>query len=87
VRSLKYDTLTTIAVDASANASAFSSLVIDAHGRLHVGYFQGSSSVLKYATVDQDAFAGWFSTIGVDGDGRVRIAYYRSTDNVLKYIE
>jgi hypothetical protein len=89
-------------VDGGGLVGEYTSLAVDAGGRVHVSYYDNTNDDLKYATCAAgcDAATGWqaatvdatdnvgqYNSLAVDASGRVHISYYDATNGGIKYIE
>lgn len=90
----------TVTVDGDGVVGQYSSLVVDANGRIHISYRDDTNGALKYATCTAgcDAATGW-KTVAVDtagnvgehtslaegARGRLHVTYYDQANADLKY--
>ncbi|MHC1680336.1 MAG: fibronectin type III domain-containing protein [Methanomassiliicoccales archaeon] len=73
----------------------FTSIALDANGKVHISYLDDTDYDLKYATnvnghwettfVDTSGYKGFGSSIALDSKGHAYIAYSDGTNNRLKY--
>jgi hypothetical protein len=89
-----------VTVDAAGIVGLYTSLAVEASGRLHISYQHGTNSDLKYATcaagctlaanwqtvtVDAPGIVGSYTSLAVAGSGRVHVSYFDNTNLNLKY--
>ncbi|MFH1681419.1 MAG: hypothetical protein ABIH26_12365, partial [Candidatus Eisenbacteria bacterium] len=82
-------------VDAAGDVGFYSSLVLDADGNPHIGYFENADDDLRYAwksggiwtieTVDAPGDVGAYCSLALDEDGNAHIGYFDRTNRHLKY--
>jgi hypothetical protein len=90
----------TVTVDAAEFVGTWTSLTVDASGRLHVSYYDDVNDAVKYATcaatcataanwqvatIDASASVGYYTSLTVDGGGRLHVSYFDNTSFDLKY--
>jgi hypothetical protein len=83
-----------LTIDSSGIVGDWSSIAVSGDGRLHISYFDGTNSALKYATcaanctvaanwqkitVDNFGNVGLYTSIAVGGDGRLHISHHDYT--------
>jgi hypothetical protein len=89
-------------VDSSAPLTGpWASLEVDANGRLHVSYYDGTNRDLKYATcatgcgtlenwqiitADSAGDVGKYSSLAIDSGGRIHISYLDDATDDLRYL-
>lgn len=81
-------------VDADSSSGEYSSLAIDGNGHLHVSYYDGAQTALRYAywggtswvteTVDNVGDVGQHTSLALDAAGDPHIAYYDYTGSIGK---
>ncbi len=85
----------TITVDSHGDVGKYSSIAVDLNNRSHIGYYDATRQILKYAMIDGDNLSiavvdnstgvGGYCAIAVDGNNEPHIVYYDATHKDLKY--
>ena len=84
-------------VDGAGTRGEHASLFAQSDGTLHVAYYDGSASALRYATrtpgqpwateeVNNAASVGRWASLKVDASSTVHIAYYDASNTALQYV-